>query len=146
MTEITEAVLSPMMGDLQSNLHLHWDIHRSLSKNPAPPANLSTSLIELYLRGMFEASGLAVNGYWSTKLLSDDSIRDSVTRPVTGVVERQALGWNGGSRAAAGLVPFTIVTALSMIMVLYGWRKASAGMVFDPSGKQVSTSSRLIGR
>jgi hypothetical protein len=85
----------------------------------------SNHIVEAMLLGMFEVSGLAVNGYWSSKLFENASPMGAFTRPVSGEITYTLYGWDGNVRGITGLIPFTIVAIIALLLLSWSYHGAS---------------------
>lgn len=104
------------------------------SNGSGAQAVLSNRIVEVMLQGMFEVSGLAVNGYWSSKLFENDSPTGAFTSPVSGEIVSTLYGWNGEIKGITGLIPFTIVVIIALLLLAWSYHGASH-LHPDPSGK-----------
>ena len=92
------------------------------------------TLIPIMFVNMFEISGLAVNGYWSSKLFANSTPAEPFSRHVDGTISYPVYGWKGDAKAIAGLIPFTLVVIIGLLMVLWSYHQVS-DRHFEPSGR-----------
>jgi hypothetical protein len=101
-----------------------------------PGTNL---IVQSMFRGMFEVSGLAINGYWSSKLFTGATLTTLLNSPyirqVHGSVYFSLYGWDGDSKSIMGLIPFTVLTIIAFVLLLWTRREVSH-LRFDPSSKR----------
>ena len=98
-------------------------------------------ILESMFRGMFEISGLSVNGYWSSKLFENGTAYESFGRNVVGNVTYNLYGWEGDVRAAAGLIPFTIVVTIAFLLLAWSWDGGKC-LHPNPIGKIIESTSK----
>jgi len=103
-----------------------------------PGTNL---IVQSMFRGMFEVSGLAINGYWSSKLFTGATLTTLTNSPynrqVQGSVSFSLYGWDSKSTSILGLIPFTIITIIALVLLLWTRREVSH-LRFDPSSKRLT--------
>src|SRR5271170_6629374 len=78
--------------------------------SPSPGSQYPTNLIvQSMFRGMFEISGLAINGYWSSKLFTNATaaqfLSSPYTREIQGNLTFSVYGWNNDTPTIIGLLP-----------------------------------------
>lgn len=98
-------------------------------------------VVQSMFRGMFEASGLAVNGYWSSKLFENanpkEFLNSTSNRRVDGNLNYSFYGWIGNVQSMAGLVPFTIIIIISLVLLVQSYERSRL-VRFDPSSTHSS--------
>jgi len=119
--------------------------------SPSPGSEYPTNLIvQSMFRGMFEISGLAINGYWSSKLFTNDTAAQFLTSPYTreiqGNLTFSVYGWNNDTPTIIGLFPFTVLTIVALVLLIQCWRDRSyISSRFDPSSKCIASTLNLSG-
>jgi hypothetical protein len=107
------------------------------------PANVIMSSM---FRGMFELSGIATNGYWSSRLFTNATARELFNSPyarhVNGTLLYDVYVWQGEAKAMVGLMPFTIIAVISLLLLLRS--RGGSGVRFDPSGKHFTPAQKII--
>src|ERR1700677_3522011 len=88
------------------------------------------------LQGMFEISGMSVNGYWSSKLFANGPPEgpSGFSRTVNGNLTYILYGWDRDVKAIAGLIPFTIVVIGGLLLLVWSYDGGSRPD-HDPSSK-----------
>jgi hypothetical protein len=99
--------------------------------------------VESMLQGMFEISGLSVNGYWSSKLLASGSPEGPFSRSVSGNLTYDLYGWNGDVRGVAGLIPFTVIAIVGLLLLVWSYDGGSR-LHYDPSGKCFAFNAKFV--
>jgi hypothetical protein len=145
ISDITSTLIQEILEGQSGTGNSFVDVAQSLALantglSVKPPTSF---IIQSMFKGMFEISGLAINGYWSSKLFTNVSLAALVNSPnircVKGNLAYPLFGWNGWKGDAstiAGLIPFTIVIAVALFMLIWTFRGGShLPSHFDPSSK-----------
>jgi hypothetical protein len=84
------------------------------------------AMAQAMFQGMFEISGLAINGYWSSKVFQNTTssalLQSPYIRAVEGRLKVGLYGWKGNASAAAGLIPVTIAAIISLSLLVWTFR------------------------
>jgi hypothetical protein len=130
--DITSAVALSLLNGQSVNGNTFVDFIRGLIDTYPGSTN---TIVESMFQGMFEISGLSVNGYWSSKLFADRPPTGPFTREVTGNIIYTVDGWDRDVKTFAGLIPFTIVVIVAFLLLVWSYSGGSR-LIYDPSGKR----------
>lgn len=139
INDITAALPQTLLEGQSANGNTFADFIQGIVDAYPGQASLNQT-VESMLQGMFEISGLSVNGYWSSKLFANGSAAVPFSRTVTGNLTYTLYGWDRDIRAFAGLIPFTIVIIFAMLLLV--WSYDGSRPDHDPSGECFVATSK----
>jgi hypothetical protein len=143
INDITTTITQNLLDGQSQDGNAFVDFIQGLAD--AYPGLVSPDLtVASMFQGMFEISGLAINGYWSSRLFANGSAAgpSGINRSVSGTVTYDAYCWSGDVKAIAGLVPFTVVVLVAFILLAWGYFGGSS-LHYDPSGKLINKHAGL---
>jgi hypothetical protein len=141
INDITAALPLSLLDGQSANGNAFADFVQGLI-DAYPGQVTPNTTVESMLQGMFEISGLSVNGYWSSKLLASGSPEGPFSRSVSGNLTYDLYGWNGDVRGVAGLIPFTVIATIGLLLLVWSYDGGSR-LHYDPSGKCFASTPKL---
>jgi hypothetical protein len=157
ISDITATLTRSILEGQSVNGNIFVDIVQGIAREnlefitPSPGSEYPTNLIvQSMFRGMFEISGLATNGYWSSKLFTNataaEFLSSPYTREIQGNLTFSVYGWNNDTPTIIGLFPFTVLTIVALVLLIQCWRDRSyISASFDPSSKCFASALNLSG-